>query len=232
LIYAKSVFPKQPNIGTVFLPTVKTQLPAWYHIASENRPINNNAARCLIHKHGTKTITDLLRVSNRLRAQGQNNPHRPSNFCRCRDRINTTFPKLNPLAHDNRHGNFSLTPARKRQNSIARENNNDILFNPSITCKNSLTECFRVFTDPERTSKNPAKRMITKGANQRHEKIEIYTNGAATIVAIQTVPHFVPIRIVTDSTYVINGLTKHLLTWENHGKKTNRNIPLQMGERT
>jgi ribonuclease HI len=288
LIYAKSVFPKQPNIGTVFLPTVKTQLPAWYHIASENRPINNNAARCLIHKHGTKTITDLLQVSNRLRAQGQNNPHRPSNFCRCRDchddrekqcwtphkcaqealtRINTTFPKLNPLAHDNRHGNFSLTPARKRQNSIARENNDDILFNPSITCKNSLTECFRVFTDPERTSKNPAKRMITKGANQRHEKIEIYTNGAcfnngkqnvkcgagiwfghddqrnlairtpgknksnqigeltATIVAIQTVPHFVPIRIVTDSTYVINGLTKHLLTWENHGWINVKNAP-------
>jgi ribonuclease HI len=259
---------------------LKEQLPAWYHIASERRPISNNAARCLIHKHGTRTVADLLKASARLRNQEPNNPHRPSNFCSCRDchedrekqcwtphdcsqealtRIHMTFPKLNPLAHDSHHGNLSLTPARKRRNNLARENNDDILFDPSITCKNNLAECFRVFTDPERISRNPAKRLITEGANQRHEKIEIYTDGAcfnngkqnarcgagiwfgendqrnlairtpgtsqsnqigeltATVLAIQAVPHFVPIKLVTDSTYVINGLTKHLLTWENHG---------------
>ena len=49
---------------------VKAQLPAWHHLGSENRPINNNAARCLIHKHGTKTIADLIRASARLRRQG------------------------------------------------------------------------------------------------------------------------------------------------------------------
>ena len=72
------------NFAAIKLSThLKTQLPAWYHVALETRPINNNAARCLIHKHGTRTIADLLRASTCLRTPEQNNPHRPSNFCRC-----------------------------------------------------------------------------------------------------------------------------------------------------
>ena len=269
------------NFAAIKLDTrIKAQLPAWYHIASENRPINNIAAKCLLNKHGTRTIADLLKTSARLRDQERDPPHRPSNFCRCRDccedrgrqcwtphdcaqealtRINITFPILNPLTNDRHHGNLSLTPGRKRRNSAARERNEDILFDPSITSKNTLTECFRVFTDPRRISRIPAKRLISEGTNQRHNTIEIYTDGAcfnngkqnarcgagiwfgendqrnlairtpgrhqsnqigeltATILAIQTTPHFTPIKIKTDSTYVINGLTKYLLTWENQG---------------
>jgi ribonuclease HI/exonuclease III len=269
------------NFAAIRLDTrLKAQLPAWFHVGSENRPINNNTSKCLLTKHGTKTIADLLKTSARLRNQTPENPHRPSNFCRCKDccddrnthcwtphecaqealtRIRTTFPILNPLAHDEHHGNFSLTPNRKRRNSNARERNEDILFDPSITTKNSLAECFRVFTDPGRTLRNPAKRTIIAGTNQRHEMVEVYTDGAcfnngklnakcgagiwfgdndprnraisipgrnqsnqigeltATIFAIQTIPNFVPLKIKTDSTYVINGLTKYLLTWENQG---------------
>lgn len=46
------------------------------------------------------------------------------------------------------------------------------------------------------------------------------------IVALQIVPNFIPIRIITDSTYVINGLTKHLPTWESHGWINVKNAPL------
>ncbi|KAI0264085.1 hypothetical protein BGY98DRAFT_902249, partial [Russula aff. rugulosa BPL654] len=167
------------NLAAIRLNThLKTQLPAWYHIGSEPRPIRNNAARCLITKHNTITIADLVQVSARLRNTGRENPHRPTNFCRCRDccddqekqcwtphecakealtRINLTFPKLNPLLQD-RHGNLSLTPNRKHRNRTAKENKEAILFDPSITSKNHLGECFRAFTDTERISRNPAQR--------------------------------------------------------------------------
>ena len=269
------------NFAAIRLSThLKTQLPAWYHLGSEKRPITNNASKCLIHKHETKTIADLLRSSARIRNPTRNDPHRPSNFCRCRDcqndqenlcwtphecaneahtRIQKIFPKLNPLLRDERHGNLSLTPTRKLWNRIARETNGEITFDPTITSKENLSECFRVFADPERISKYPAQRHISEGANQRHEEIEIFTDGAcfnngklnarcgggiwfgqndhrnrairtpgkhhsnqigeltAIIAAIQAMPNFIPIKIVTDSTYAIKGLTTHLPTWENIG---------------
>ena len=259
---------------------LKAQLPAWYHLGSEPRPINNNAAKCLIHKHKTRTIADLIRASARLRTPDRDNPHHPSIYCRCRDccndrdnfcwtphecakealtRINLIFPKLNPLLRDAHHGNLSLTPARKFRNRTAQENNESTLFDPSITSKDSLAECFRVFTDPGRISRNPAQRRISEGTNWRHNKIEVYTDGAcynngkqnarcgggiwfgpndhrnrpirvpgdhqsnqigelvATIMAIDAVPHFAPLEIITDSTYVISGLTAHLRQWEDIG---------------
>ena len=162
------------NFAAIKIDTrLKSKLPAWLNLAYKTRAINNNTTRCLINKHDTKTIAHLLQTSAHLRTPRINDPHRPSNFCRCRDydedrdkqcwtphdcaqealtRIQKTFPKLNPLTYNDTHGNLSLTPARKRQNSLARENNDDILFDPSITCKNNLAECFRVFADPKRIS--------------------------------------------------------------------------------
>jgi ribonuclease HI len=269
-------------------PNLKTQLPAWFHLGSEQRLLTNNPTKCLIHKHDAKTIADLLKVSARVRTTGTNNLHQPSIYCRCQDctddrvnncwtphecakealtRLQLIFPKLNPTLKDDHHGNLSLTPSRKLRNQAAREHNGDVLFDPTITCKTGLAECFRVFTDPERISRNPAKRLVSEGPNQRHESIEIYTDGAcfnngkrnakcgsgvwfgendhrnlaisvpgelqsnqigelaATIAAIQAVPKFVPLKIISDSNYVINGLTKHLPTWENIGWISISNAP-------
>jgi len=107
----------------------------------------------------------------------------------------------------------------KLQNDVARRENEKIPFDPSITSENNVAECFRV----GRLSKNPAQRHVTGGPNRRHDKIKIHTDGApgehhsnqigeliATTTAIQAVPHFVPLKIITDSTYVINGLLKQL----------------------
>ncbi len=166
-------------------PHLKAQLPAWHHLESEPRPTNNKS-KCLIHKHEARTIADLMRISARLRAQNHDPPHQPSNFCNCQDcnhnrnnqcwsphdcatkaltRINKTFPKLNPLLEDAHHGNLSLTPNRKSRNDLARTENEEVLFDPTITNKNNLAECFCVFTDPERLSKNPAQRRVTQGPN-------------------------------------------------------------------
>ena len=40
---------------------------------------------------------------------------------------------------------------------------------------------------------------------------------AATIVAIQRTPHFFPLEIISDSKYVIKGLTENLHNWEDKG---------------
>jgi ribonuclease HI len=266
---------------------LKAQLPAWYHIGMEPRPIRNNPTKCLISKHNAMTIADLLQVSARLRNPEREIPHQPSIYCRCPDcredrekfcwtphecakealtRINITFPKLNPL-HQDRHGNLSLTPNRKRRNHTAKENNEAILFDPSMTSKNHLAECFRVFTDPERISRNPAQRHVREETNQRYNKTVVYTDGAcynngkqnakcgggiwfgpddprnwalrvpendqsnqigelaAVIATTERVPPFAPLEIVTDSTYVINGLTTYLPAWEDLGWINIKNAP-------
>ncbi|KAI0264086.1 ribonuclease H-like protein, partial [Russula aff. rugulosa BPL654] len=48
---------------------------------------------------------------------------------------------------------------------------------------------------------------------------------AAVIAATEEVPPFAPLEIVTDSTYVINGLTTHLRTWEDLGWISIKNAP-------
>jgi ribonuclease HI len=40
---------------------------------------------------------------------------------------------------------------------------------------------------------------------------------AAILIAVESVPRFWPITIITESKYAINGLTKHLHTWEDNG---------------
>jgi hypothetical protein len=61
--------------------------------------------------------------------------------------IQETAPKLNPINLGKPHDNLSLTRRRKAQNKEERLEEGEILFDPTITCKNSLAECFRIFTD-------------------------------------------------------------------------------------
>jgi len=56
--------------------------------------------------------------------------------------------------------------------------NGAILFNPTITTKNNLAKCFRIFIDPTKISNKPAKRYQDPGTNARHPLIEVFTDGA------------------------------------------------------
>jgi hypothetical protein len=42
---------------------------------------------------------------------------------------------------------------------IAKVLDREILFDPSITSKEDLSECFRIFTDPSHILNTPAKRV-------------------------------------------------------------------------
>ena len=180
---------------------LKQQLPAWFQIEADHWAINNRAAKCLLQKHKAKTITDLMKISARIRENAAPQAHRPTNYCNCqactkdhkRDcihshdcakealaRINKMIPKLNPLYPENRPDNLTLTKRRKEQNKKAKEENGAIIFDPSVTTKDDLSECFRVFTEPQRTSKNPAQHAQNDGMNNRHNEILVYTDGSCT----------------------------------------------------
>lgn len=128
-----------------------------------------------------------------------------------------------------------------------------------MTCRDSLTECFHIFTDLAKITLTPAIRNLTRGINLETNKITVFTDGAcmkngkadtkcssgiwfgrehrlnkaikvpgphqsnqvgkliAVIATAEVTPNFLKLRIVTDSKYVIEGLTEHLPNWENRG---------------
>jgi len=73
---------------------------------------------------------------------------------------------------------MSLTRSRKLRNKRARLTNGEITLDPSITCKESLAECFRIFMDLERNLTHMAQRYKHQGPTPRCREITIYTDGA------------------------------------------------------
>lgn len=269
------------NLAAIRLtPRLRTQLPAWYHLANKPRPIRNAASKCLLERHNVTTVADLVQMSARIRRTATDSLHDSTTRCACleciEDRINgcrdpqacakealtriqMIFPKFNPLLPGDRHDSLSLTRRRKERNERARENDGEITFDPSITAKDNLAECFRIFTDPKKITNIPAKRLQAHGVILRDQQTTIHTDGAcfhngkanarcgsgvwlgpnnphnqalrvpgedqsnqageiaAVILAVNTVPPSWPLKIITDSKYTINGLTKYLKEWEDHG---------------
>ena len=259
---------------------LRKKLPAWFQNEAEHRPNNNKATQCLLMKHKIVTMADMVKTAARIRDNTQELNHRPINYCNCQAcaedqrkhcthphdcatealaRINATTPKANPLHQGYRHDNLSLTRRRKDQNRKEIEENGTITFDPTITSKNDITECFRIFADTQRMSKHPAQRLIDNRTSIRHDTTRVYTDGACTnngkenaqcgggvwfgpddprnlafrvpgepqsnqigelaamIMAIKRTPHFCPLEIMSDSKYVIRGLTEHLHEWEDRG---------------
>ena len=170
-------------------PHICSQLPAWYHPFAKTTPLTTSTARCLLKKHSVSTVADLVSMSARLRTLRQLLPHIPDPLCTCTDcshdrtngcrnphacatdamaRTHQIAPKWNPLEIGETHDNLSLSPARKARNREAQQLNGAVCFDPSITCKNDLAECFRIFTNPEKISPIPAHRPYTRGINHRH----------------------------------------------------------------
>jgi ribonuclease HI len=184
-------------------------------------------------------------------------PHRCTS--KALERIYTTYPKMNPLRLGDLHNNLSLTKHRSARNEIERERKGKILFDPSITSKHHLSECFHIFTDPSHLTTIPAQCYYTQGITPRGRLITVYTDGAcvnngklnakcgsgvyfgpddprnisfrpsgnlqsnqageivAILKAATAIPKFFPIKIISDSQYAIDGLTKHLSSWEDKG---------------
>ena len=268
------------NLAAIRLsPTIRASLPAWYHPCADPHPITSVNARCLLNNHAARTVADLIKLANKARNRTRNDTHVNNQACICiecvRDRrqgcrnphscalkaetcLKDIAPKYNPLAIDP-HDTLSLTPDRKARRGNPRNEDHKVLFDPTITCKKNIDECFRVFTDPERISNLPASRRPQHGSYLDHLELRAYTDGAcmkngkrnadcgsrvwiedehplnralkvpgekqsnqvgelaAVIAATESLPNYCKLTIVTDSMYVIEGLTKHLQTWEDQG---------------
>ena len=61
-------------------PHLLSQLPAWYHIVADHRPMNRSTAKCLLKKHNVLMVADLIRTSARIRQRlpGEHNPNQES----------------------------------------------------------------------------------------------------------------------------------------------------------
>ena len=180
---------------------LRKKLPAWFQNEAEHRPTNNKATQYLLKKHKIVMMADIVKTAARIWDNTQELNHRPTNYCNCQacaeDQrkqcthlydcttevlagINATTPKANPLHQGYRHDNLSLTRRRKDQNRKAIEKNRTITFNPTITSKNDITKCFRIFADTQKMLKHPAQRLIDERTSIRHDTTRVYTDGACT----------------------------------------------------
>ncbi|KAH9066737.1 hypothetical protein EDB87DRAFT_1553419 [Lactarius vividus] len=136
--------------------SLRAKLSAWYHLKTKPRPLTNKPSKCPLKKHKIETVADQVEVSARLRDHSRAIPHMAIPRCGCEDciidrinscldpgkcpaealtRIHDIVPRLNPLNPGDPHDNLSLTHLRKTQNARAKKDDKEIIFNPSITCK-------------------------------------------------------------------------------------------------
>ena len=177
------------NLAAIRLsPGVRASLPAWYHPSTETCLMTNVNVKCLLNNHKIKTVADLIKSANKTSDRTQNSIHTPNQACICieciwdrrkgcrnphactleaRARLNDIAPKYNPIAIEH-HDMLSLTPDRKARNVITRQERKAICFDPSITCKDGIAECFRVFTDLARISRTLASRCLQRGTYLDH----------------------------------------------------------------
>ena len=185
---------------------LREKLPAWSHIGIEKTVPRNQQAKCLIENHNATRTRDLLRITERLQEGYSRGPHRPDYTCQCEDckidnnngcenpqrcaleaqrRIQFITPKLHPLRSPNPD---DLTGPRPTTTIITRmetaeeegsdnEENPGIIFDPSVTVKSDLTDCIRIFVDPNRVKNEPAKRQpAPRGIIILDEEVTVYTD--------------------------------------------------------
>jgi len=285
----KAAKDQNTNLAAVKIPAhLRKELPAWYHTDEKLTTIRSRPEKCLIEKYETRLITDLINISARIRNQNVTNIHTPNPFCPCQDcatdqakgcynphectqaalaKLQNLSPKWNPWGPENPIDGLSLTPSHKANNLQAKINNDEIVFNLSLTCSESLADIFRVLTNPNRLSTTPALCLPPLGHTPIGPKITIFTDGAclknrkrnatcgggtwvshgnplnasirvpgpaqsnqigeiaAVIQAAASIPLSQLLEIVSDSKYVIEGLTNNLNNWEDQGWIGIQNAP-------
>ena len=185
---------------------LRESLPAWRHLGEEKTIPRNKQANCLAKNHNSVRVKDLLRIAERLQGDYNRGQHRPDYTCQCGDctddrrhgcenpqrcaleakrRVQKITPKLQPLRPQNTD---DLTRSRPRSERSERgeniekddsdeEENPGVTFNPSVTVKTDLTDCFRIFVDTSKITNEPAMRQPPpRGIIIPDEAITVYTD--------------------------------------------------------
>jgi hypothetical protein len=146
--------------------TLKEKLPAWYHlgIPKQLTSLNNHQlSKCLRENHHVQTVGDLMKNTKCGRDNSPQHIHRDRTNCACdyckMDRntygcpapnkcfemaetlLHQIQPKWNPGDHPP-VDNLTHTINRRQANIKAREENDKVLFDPSITADNNLSHNF------------------------------------------------------------------------------------------
>ncbi|KAJ8587399.1 hypothetical protein M405DRAFT_703302, partial [Rhizopogon salebrosus TDB-379] len=177
---------------------LKEQLPAWFHLGAPPRTYNKTSSECLRTLHNSLSVKDLTMLS--ARTSNSSTHHHARCNCACdpckRDRdlgcanphrcattakkiLDKLHPKFNTTSSP-RKDDLTLTHRRKEKNSQAVANRRgDIIFDPTVTAKTSLSECFRIFT---KTSliQSPAYRLQRPltGRPTNDIPLTVYTDGS------------------------------------------------------
>ena len=134
---------------------LKMKLPAWFLTGNDHQPINNRAAKCLINKHSTKTIANLVRTSKRLRDVPEPQYHRHLNFCNCPQCVSDQ--KLNCM-----HPHDCATEALARLNALTPKTNPLVMDQASPYC---LEEKNRIRMQKKKTKELPSTRQSQTRTN-------------------------------------------------------------------
>jgi hypothetical protein len=141
---------------------IYASVTAWQHLGVDQEIPQNPRSLCLLTMHNSTQVRDLLRIAERLNNTHPRGVHFPIFSCHCDEcaddrakgcpnpqhcaieaqrRLDKITPKLNP----NRQSfsdNLSLTLRRKKKNAEATKKKGDIVFDPSVTAKTNLAECY------------------------------------------------------------------------------------------
>ena len=186
---------------------LRERLPVWHHLGIESATPRNQQTKCLTTNHKATSVKDLLKISERLQENWNRDPHRPDYTCCCEDctndrengcenpqrcaleaqkRIQEISPKLHPLRPPNQDNLTKSGPNRitnARTEAIEEDDDDDenpgIIFNPTVTVKSDLSDCFRIFVNPNKVMNVPAMRQPPpQGITIPEEEITVYTDGS------------------------------------------------------
>ncbi|TFY73614.1 hypothetical protein EWM64_g10399 [Hericium alpestre] len=90
-------------------------------------------------------------------------------------------PKFCPIM-DSLPDGLTLTHRHKTKNAQARPGIDVVIFDPTISCKTSLAECFQVFADPSINLRPPAMCLMAPqgGVEVDNELLTFYTDSSCT----------------------------------------------------
>ena len=256
---------------------VQTRMPVLHHVQIR-KPVNYTSvtAKCLQDKHHIMTISDLLLITENLprnhverrdckcprckelREKTQSTCKRPNKcIAKAREILKSLNPKWDPTK--NPKADFFTRPEPKETGHTTNPETEEeeIVFNP-FTVQEKLTDCIRIFTEPEGDQPDIVTRAEPSGVTHPPDT-EVYTDGScirngqesaragsgiwyglndarntsiritgpeqsnqmgeliAILHVIKTHPPDAALTIKSDSKYAIEGLTKHLESWENTG---------------
>ena len=172
---------------------LKLLLPAWFHMGTPLPTYHKVKDSCLKQVHKISKVKNLMKLYKWIRQDDSG--HIPWCNCKCagceEDRsrgckdphkcasmaeaiIIKLSQKFNPTASTRKDG-LTLTHRRLEKNARASvENGDELIFNPSVTTKNNLSDCFRVFA-PKPT---PALLMLRPPPDSNPAPLTMFTDGS------------------------------------------------------